>query len=203
MSEATPKIPTPQEVREGMVEDYAANARKAGADVSISDIERIVQADLQVYEAVEREKKAAPAAKPAQPDEREDTAALVAQQKGMELYRRPENEWREDNNPMLAGDPRKVSAKFPAMMARIKRIMEARGNTRQRSLVASLQEVAAPKLARKFVNLFLCYQSPTMPVKGNPFREVGNPRDRARMFLRLVEDICDESTGTMGSWWVK
>lgn len=192
--------PTPQEVREGMVADYADNVRKAGGTVDLADIERVVAADLQVYEAVESARKAAPAPKP-KIDEREDTAAIVARSKGMELYRRPIGA--DVADPLLDKDPRKVSAKFPAMMARIKRIIAPRGNVRQRTFTKSLEEMTAPKLAREFLNLFICYQQPSIPVRGNPFLEMANPRDRARMFLRKVEDICDRSTGSMGPWWVK
>lgn len=185
-----------------MVEDYTDMARKNGANVSLADVERIVAEDLRIYEAVEREKKVAPP-KAAIADEREDTAAIVAGAHGMSLTRTTVNEAADRRDPILDRDPRKVTLKFPAMMARIKRIMEPRGEVRQRTLAKSLEEVAAPSLARRFVNLFICYQSPSMPVKANPFRDVANPRDRARMFLRGVEDICDASTGAMGPWWVK
>lgn len=195
--------PTALELRDGMVEDYARRARELGGDVPIGDIERIVADDLRVYEAVEREKKTAPAPKPAEPDARQDTAALIAREHGMDVVRRGFDERADRRDPLLDVDPRKVSAKFPAMMARIKRIMEARGNVRQALLAKSLEEVAAPRLARKFVHLWLCYTNPFMPVRGNPFADVASAHDRARIMLRGIEDICDESTGTMGSWWVK
>ncbi len=199
----TPAIPSPQQLREGMVEDYAANARRAGGDVLMSDVERIVQADLQIYDAFERERRAAPPPSRAVPDEREDVAARVARERGMTMVRTSQDRWQDSSDAVLDRDPRQVSAKFPAMMARIKRIVAPRGDVSQRSLTKTLEELTSPKLAREFLNLFLCYRSPTMRVRGNPFLEVDSARDRARIFLRKVEDICDRSTGSMGPWWVK
>lgn len=198
-----PKPPTPQELRDGMVEDYADQVRRAGGNVPIGDIERIVGQDLQIFDAIERERRAVPAVKPAVPDGRVDTAAAAIRNRGMELRRTPEGQWTDRHDPILSGDPHDVSAKFPAMMARIKRILEPRGDVRQRSLSQSLIEVTAPKLAREFLHIFLCYQSPSLPVRANPFRAVASARDRARIFLRAVEDLCDRSTGSMGPWWVR
>lgn len=205
MTQAAAAIkPSPTDVRDALVQDYAESCRKAGADVSIGDVERIAQEDLRVYEAVERERKDAPQAKAAPvADERVDTAALKARELGMELVRTPIDKAVDRFDPVLDADPRKLGQKFPAMMGRIKRIFEARGDTRQATLAKSLEEVAAPKLAREFMSLLVFWKAPYLKMKANPFYEVEAPRDRARILLRKIEDICDRSTGAMGPWWVK
>jgi len=199
---AQPQTPSPIDLRNALVEDYATSCRKAGADISIADVERIATDDLRVYEAVERERKETPL-RIVKPDEREDTAAIRAAERGMDLVRKPITNAPERKDSLLDADPRKVSTRFPAAMARIKRIFEARGDTRQMTLAKSLEEVAAPRLARKFMSLLVFWKAPDLNMKANPFYGVGNDRDRARIMMRKIEDICDESTGTMGAWWVK
>lgn len=199
-----PKPPTPHELRDGMIEDYTENARRLGGDVSSVDIERIVMSDLSIFEHA---KQRAATSKPREfvVDDREDTAKINARNQGMELYRRPvTGDEPKAKRSLLDAPAFRVSQKFPAMMERIRRICQPTGDKpTQRGLGAAIAVLAHPKLAREFVHLFLCYQQPAMPHKSNPFRDVASPRDRALMFLRMTEDICDRSTGVLGPWWVR
>lgn len=196
-----PQKPDPHHVRDGMIAEYTDHVRKHGVDPDPRDIERIVAADLAVTEAVEREAKAPGAAPtPCVRDESENAAKAFTAERGLGFYRRPEpeaNERRPIRDPLLDRNPLQVSARFPYAMARIKRILErGSGGGRPKGLVAAVQDMAIPVLAKEFLDTFFDYNTGRGEYRGL------SQRDRARLFVRRVEDICDKSTGRLGPWWV-
>ena len=188
----------PREVRDEMVVDYTRSVRQRGAEPDVRDIERIVAADLATYEAVEREKRHAPAPKPAEPDAREDTAAIAARDQGIDLYRAAP---KDKPGTLLDAHPFAMGEKFAFMMGRVRRILEMPPGLRAKNMTEMVNACAYPKLARKFVSVWVFYNAPSMPHPANPFLDL-NRADRARKWIRLVEDICDESSGVLGPWWV-
>lgn len=43
---------------------------------------------------------------------------------------------------------------------------------------------------------------PVNSVDHNPYRGMST-KDAVRRYMRVIEDICDRSTGALGPWWVK
>ena len=86
--------------------------------------------------------------------------------------------------------------------ARVMRIMEG---DRRSSYEETLKNSACPDLARDYVQLFAWVyidRHKLAPVKGrdpNPFRGLSDV-DCARLLERMIEDICDRSTGRLGPW---
>lgn len=107
---------------------------------------------------------------------------------------------------ILHANPMETSARWGAAAARIQRILEGvRKDTS--SLVVAVEDAELGALATEYADLWgyfmTRYQAP--PLSGNdrnPFRGLSG-RDAARKFQRLVEDVCDRSTGRLGSWYTK
>ena len=102
--------------------------------------------------------------------------------------------------------PQNVSERWGYATMRITRILEGAG--RAATIEASVKDAQIPALAKKFADLWGWFQTfggpppPLGRVDPNPFRGL-SPKDASRKFMRLVEDICDQSTGVLGSWYVK
>lgn len=105
----------------------------------------------------------------------------------------------------LYAQPQKISERWGFAVARINRILE--GAARANNLKAAVNGAEYPKLATEFGELWSYYMTRSKPppprgVDHNPFRTL-NDRDASRKFIRMVEDICDRSTGVLGSWYTK
>lgn len=92
-----------------------------------------------------------------------------------------------------------------AAAARIYRILE--GCAKSPSLEAAVKGAQYKGLAQRYMETWVYFTTRDRPppVKGtdhNPFRHLSD-RDAERKFQRIVEDICDASTGVLGSWWTK
>jgi hypothetical protein len=107
---------------------------------------------------------------------------------------------------VLHEDPTKVSERWGYAAGRIQRILEGvRKDTS--SLVVAVEDAELGKLATEFADLWAHFKTfmgppPKTGQDPNPFRGL-SPRDAARKFQRLVEDICDRSTGIpgLGPWY--
>lgn len=94
------------------------------------------------------------------------------------------------------------AAKYIHAKARIARILEGAGSFGASTFAEAVKTAAIPHLAVEVMNLYINFQLPDRQSKRNPF--VGlSQRDRQRVFLAMVYDICDRSTGKLGPWWVK
>lgn len=103
------------------------------------------------------------------------------------------------------GSRRRFWPRGDAAAARIYRLLE--GVAKSASLERAVAGAEYRRLAQEYVELWIYYQTRDKPppVKGkdhNPFRWMSDG-DSERMFMRRVEDICDRSTGVLGSWWAK
>lgn len=106
---------------------------------------------------------------------------------------------------VLHANPYKVSPRWPYAVMRIKRILE--GAAKVSSIEGAVRGAEHAKLAQEYVEAWTYYmtRSKPPPLKGadhNPFRFMSDV-DAAKKFMRLVEDICDRSTGRLGAWYVR
>lgn len=197
------KLLTPAELREATERDYRAACERAGAPVDNALIRQAAIADLELVDAAYRNGEicGTPKIDNDPIKERPDLIAQAHQQSGTHDA---------DGKPLrfraLHANPQSVSERWGYATMRMYRIMEGAG--RSSSLAGSAANAAIPRLAMKIVELegnFLTRGAPP-PSRGrvdrNPFRGLSD-KDAARVYMRLVEDICDESTGVMGSWYVK
>lgn len=106
---------------------------------------------------------------------------------------------------VLHADPRTISHRWPYAVMRIARILESAARTP--NLEHAVRDAEYSALAKEYVETWAYYMTRTRPapLRGtdhNPFRHMSDV-DAARMFVRRVEDICDRSTGKLGSWCTK
>lgn len=196
---------TPQQLRDATVRDYARNVRRAGGVPDMRAIERLALADLALVDAHERERKRAPAPakKIEQPKKRSNELEEHCQEHGIRTAVRECTP--EKPRSVLDMNAQAVSERWGYAMGRINRILEPRGNIKaaaNKGMDAVVQEAAYPKLAAKFLNLWTWFLMRHTRSKWNPFYGMSQ-QDAARMFMRGVENICDESTGVLGSWYTK
>lgn len=86
--------------------------------------------------------------------------------------------------------------------ARCERILQ--GIARKSTIEGAVNGAEHPELARELVRLYVHFQlrhqaAPLFGVDLNPFRHLSE-MDAALKLWRLMEDICDRSTGRMGPW---
>jgi hypothetical protein len=197
-------------VRDTMLADYQANARRAGIEPSSRDVEALVLSDLTVAEAVERESKPpAPRAKPEQSMKVSPRLEKLAQETGHTIYRRGLDE----SSPTVV-TPAQVKAKAMqrrrarrmaflsrppkhpkehAMVIRLGRILSIRSVFRP-SIEA---DYTIPDLANRWARLMVDLE------KGRGLFDGKHARDCERIYWAEVWDICEKSSGKLGPFWVK
>jgi hypothetical protein len=197
----------PQTIRDRMIRSYTAGYRRAGIAMTDREIERQVVSDCEIVDAARARGEISngprPGASPEPPKPRVDHVAQAAAIAGLRLNAGGGEVLR---TRVLHGDPTKVSERWGYAAGRIKRILEGvRRDTT--SLVVAVEDAELGKLATEFGELWSCFKTFTGPPPKtgpdrNPFRGL-SVRDAARKFQRLVEDICDRSTGIpgLGPWY--
>lgn len=194
---------TPQQVRERLVEMAMRSYQRAYGVADRALLERKVIAQLEMVDAATRG--ATPRPRPAPPAPR-DLASKAAAENGMRLAAggpvarargvafRPKFLYQ---NPML------LSERWGAACARVQRIL---AGSQASTLAAAVKTSESPRLAKKILDVFAQYSLRERPaptgVDHNPFRHLSDV-DAARMFMRRIEDICDESTRELGKWYVR
>lgn len=106
---------------------------------------------------------------------------------------------------MLYADPRTISPRWSYAVMRIKRILE--GHARASTVEGAIKGAECAGLAQQYIETWSYYmfRSKPVPLVGtdhNPFRHLSDG-DAIRKFVRMVEDICDRSTGKLGSWYTR
>lgn len=206
----TARIHTPQALREKLVAYYMRAYTRAYGHADRASIERKVVADLEYVEAVKgaaRATRPAPARVARPPAERPNVlerSDIDPSLKGLKLTKDDPNV-RYYYCSVLDGNPQLVSEQWGAAVARIKRILEGTGGSAVFS--QAVTNATMPKLAARVIEVWSFYKNrgrpaPARGVDHNPFRGLSN-RDAFRMYQRLMMDICDRSTGVLGSWYVK
>lgn len=192
MSSADQKpVADPHWVRDTMVEDYIATARRNGEDPSSADVERLALADIATYEAVVRDTKPRTARPKAAPVDPSPGARAVAADLGWEVKKRPTPAKRRRFAGFLDKPP--AGPKQAAAIMRLGQILQPKSWFRpSRGFDYSL-----PRLAQKFTETML-----ELDRGAGEFEGKGR-EDCERIVWRVVEDLCDKSTGALGPWWVK
>lgn len=195
----------PHQIKDAIVDQYRNNSLRMGLNVPTSDLERIATSDLQIVDRLAAQQKpSAPAAKQAPDPNRVNRAAAMAAEKGAKFTKGLAPDEGSDGLRDLIMDarPRTVSARFDALMYRAFRIMRPNESATKTGIEAIIDKSDTPTLAKKmlaeFMNYKLCHLSPAK----NPYYGK-SLKDRNRIFLRRVEDLCDQSTAFYGPWWVK
>lgn len=105
--------------------------------------------------------------------------------------------WRPD---FLFDNPVRVAERWAFACGRLARILSE--GKQNREFVGRLGQ-----LAREYEELWALFMARNLPANArgyavNRFDGLSN-RDVVRVYMRAVEDICDRSTGVLGSWYVK
>lgn len=192
------------EVKNRLKSDYRSSVQKSGGSISADDLERVAVSDLVTYDKVMAEQKLLPPPKPpAEP--RVNKAFAYAQERGIELFKntRPSSDKTESHRDTILGArPRQYSEKFDKMVARIFDVIMIKESVNTSDPHRRTHSTETPALAREAINEILYYKMWNVGGRKNPYfmRPIA---DRARMFVRRLEDICDRSNAFYGPWWVK
>lgn len=196
------KLLTPTELREATERDYRASFARAGYALTDEQIRRIAMSDLEMVDsaraagdlASQRPATPAPIARPNNVAKAHE-AAGTHEANGRTLKFRS-----------LDANPQTLGARWGAAVARLARIMEGAG--RAATLHGAVSNATVPRLAREWMNAYGYWltRSAPPPTRGrvdhNPFRGMSD-KDASKKLIRIGEDICDRSTGVLGSWYVK
>jgi hypothetical protein len=197
-------ITDPIELKERTVRDYQRNYARAGLHVEPRALEQLAVADLGLadnYEASipvsayrpDPERDAAKAA------EKELAVEQEAAKVGAEVVT---GKMTTRILPVLHAKARPGS-KWSFAMGRLARILQ-RPNIPSRTPWADCE---IPHLAQRvhrlqaFIRLDPMRRSEFVGDERNPFYGLSD-RDFGRKFRRMIEDICDDSAGRLGPWWV-
>lgn len=200
MIKALKPLLTPREIRDATVRDYTRAAERAGIRVDSETIERVAVADCELYDAVQRGASAAPAAPKIDRKraERRDVLGDALDQNKAQLAPRSIKQ----SIPILNGKTKR-GTRWSYALGRIKRIVEGANQNSDPRIAFSTCEI--PKLAYEVFRLHafvaLRKQPPRPGAEQNPFYGLSNA-DFGRVLQRKIEDICDQSCGRMGPWFV-
>ncbi len=208
------RITDPHVLKARMLEDYTSKAGTFGLPSDPLALERLVLLDLTLADNFTREE-GPPVLGPAptEDDRAKKRAAAQAQlaedsdgtSKILAAQDHP-REWGPTLNlPPSVG----LSERWMLAKGRLDRIMDGAGEIRRypdgsydfRAMTATC---GVPGLAYEFLALWFSFdlRDAVQTRRHNPFWDMSH-RDASLKFVRLVEDICDRSSGTsMGPWFV-
>lgn len=194
----------PHQIKDAIVEQYRANSQRMGLAVPVSDLERIATSDLHMVDRfTAAQKPASPAAKQAPDPNRVNRAEAMAAKNGAKFTKNNAPDDADDVRDLIMdAKPKTLSPKFDAMMYRAFRIMRPNEGATKAGFEAILDKSDAPLLAREMLAEFMNFKLWHLAPEKNPYH-VKSIKDRRRIFLRRVENICDRSTAVYGPWWVK
>lgn len=187
-------------LKERTVRDYKRWAERVGRSVDADTLERQAVADLELADAFDRGA-VAPSSKP-NPEKvqaKRETLAEQASEHGAEIVT-----GKTIKRELAALHAKaRPGSKWSYAMGRLARIL-------QRPALPSREpwkDCEIPALAKKvyrlqaFVALDPMRTQERVGGEVNPFYGLSD-RDFSRKFRRLIEDICDESVGRLGHWYV-
>lgn len=186
-----------------MVASYLESYRRAGISMSQDQVEKQVVADCELVDAARRHGEIG-GAKPKR-DERQTRPDVVEAAQRATGTRLTRGEQQYDRFRFLDASPQATSERWGFATARLYRILEGVGKSS--NFVTAVKNAEYPALAQAAAELWMHWltrgmPAPSLGVDHNPFRGLSN-RDASRVFMRLVEDICDRSTGVLGPWYTK
>lgn len=202
-------ITDPLELRDRTVRDYKRNLERIGAPMSAADLEAVAVADLHLSDAVTRDDgpRHVPTAAEREAAKAKRDAALDAKlaSDNLKLTR----DQPRDLGPQVDLPPEYgLSERWRAAKFRLAQILRGAsppvrtpaGGFDFRAMTTTCE---VPALAYRFLALWCDFDLRGMPetAKHNPFYGLSH-RDASLKLARLVEDICDASTGVpgLGAW---
>jgi hypothetical protein len=196
---------SPHEKKRVLVDSYLGSYRRAGLRPDPVAVEKLVIADCELVDAAERngELRGGGAPKdPGPPGERRDVIAEAEQETGV---RRVDPNVGPRWRPVLLHQrPNRVDERWAFACGRIARILKegTQGGAPGKRYVGN-----CGALAKEYHTAYACLLTRNLPAtargfKINPFDGLPE-RDCQRVYRRIVEDICDRSTGVLGSWFTK
>lgn len=179
-----------------LVASYMDSYKRAGIAVSHEDVRKQVIADCELVDAAEREPSKSTKRKPSQP--RENRLDKAERETGVRAVDTQQIDvWRPKffhQNPLQMGE------RWGYACGRIARIKT--DGMQGRAYVGKLGP-----LAYAYDTLYACFLTRNLPASARGFQRNQfdglSDRDAARMFISETERICDQSTGVLGSWYVK
>lgn len=196
---------TPQEIREATIRDYTRAAERAGVTVDARAIERQAVADCNTadrYNAANPAPSAAQVSKvrAAEKAKRAARRASVYADAGLEVVAPMQS------TPQIvrtAHLPCETDTRWMLARGRAKRIME--GTAAHSDPFVATRTATVPDLAYRLMRIYADFATRNIPRRpgdeANPFANL-KPGDTARVLQRLVEDVCDASSGRLGPWFV-
>jgi hypothetical protein len=202
---------SPQELREWTVEDYTVMARAMGLPSDRETIERQAVSDLSLYDAIQREDYRTPPSAPSpekQAEERQSRAqnldVHMAEKHGAQVMRGDEKVVSQRGKIMHATSA--PTDRWSNAKARVFRICQGRTNHPDPVVATSTCEM--PKLALALFKIQAFVITRHVPPwklppgsEANPFFGL-KPDEYMKKMQRMIEDVCDKSTGRMGPWHV-
>lgn len=191
------------DLKERTVRDYKRWAERAGLPVDMAAIERLAVADCELGEAVERDRAPVTPAPPDPEKEREkrDELDRQAAEAGASIVRDQRKVVRKKLAALHATP--KPGSRWSLALGRLARIVSGATPSTDRKKMVSTCEI--PSLAWEALRIHAYVVTRHIPPRfgdePNPFYGLTD-RDFTRKFQRMVEDICDRSTGRMGPWFV-
>ena len=183
-------------LKDATVRDYRRSYERAGIRMDGVDFDRLAVADLELADNFEHEAK--PRARKADPDAAAKRVTLEqeAEKAGAEIVTgqmvsRPIASLHAKSTP---------GSKWSYAMGRLARIL-ARPPTPSRT---PWEDCEIPRLAKRVYELRVFVTLRHMAKCGgqtNPLHGLNN-RDFERKFRAMTMQICDESSGRMGPWWI-
>lgn len=184
---------TPQQKRDVLVASYLDSYRRAGMQVTADQVTRQVIADCELVDAADRAGElrgpGTPSSKPKR-KRRVNELERATQETGVRVMDRRDAPviWRPS---FMFKNPQQVSDRWGFAVARIARITES-----------GTEHGALAELAREYKATYARFLLRNRGLRDDAFAGL-NDRDSARKFMRIVEDICDRSTGVLGSWYTR
>lgn len=194
---SAPLIPlkSPLELKEATIRDYMRNGERGGMPSSRADVEKLAKADLEMVDAYKRGIDLSP--KLPKKRVKRDVIVPPTEMPGPQV--RQGAPAKRDRPDVLYAQAHKVSQRWPFAMGRIKRIID--GATQSASNAVLMSTCECPDLALEVRRLHADYLMRGRISKHNPFSGLSED-DARRKMIRMVEDICDKSSGRLGPWWI-
>lgn len=189
-------VTDPIALREATVRDYRRDFGRIGLPISPRQIERLAIRDLELVDAYERGIDKSP--RPKKPPKKKAPLIVTPEQAADErmVPVLPEG---QREKPVSLAEFAACSARWPFAMGRVRRILE--GAKPHRDPIVMTRTATHPTCALRLLRLFHDYKLRERESRHNPFRGLRRT-DAIRKLVRMVEDICDASSNSMGPWWV-
>ena len=198
---------SPQETRARLERSYADSYKHAGLPVDKDAVSRLVVADLELVDRARAMGELSNSGPPAPAVEREKPEEITRAEAetGTRLVGEGDDQGERVIIPELDHRMTLTSEKWAKAGGRIARVLE--GMVPALDYRAAVKTAAMPLLALEYAETYSYFMTrgrpaPVGQTDHNPFRYLSDA-DAGRKLVAKVYDICDRTTGAMGSWYLK